>query len=106
MVDLLVLTSLYKLFLVLKILFTFVTKQPNLIRRSTVLSLPLPLAFPAQAYQNRKTQPRSLNNEQSSKSEYFGLKSVLFTFLGLHSIGLIVHCVKMHCSIARQFCSI
>ncbi len=39
-VDLLELTSLAKLFL-LKILFTFLPKQAALVRRSTVLSLPL-----------------------------------------------------------------
>jgi hypothetical protein len=39
-VDLLVLTSLNQLLFILKILLTFVTKQPTLMRRSTVLSLP------------------------------------------------------------------
>jgi hypothetical protein len=45
MVDLLVLTSLDQLIFILKILFTFDTKQAILIRRSTVLSLPLQLVF-------------------------------------------------------------
>ncbi len=40
-VDLLVLTSLDQLLFILKILFTFFTKQPTLMGRSTVLSLPL-----------------------------------------------------------------
>ncbi len=44
-VDLLVLTSLYQLVFILKILFTFVTKQTSLMRRSTVLSFPLQLGF-------------------------------------------------------------
>ncbi len=52
-VDLLVLTSLHQLLLMLKILFTFFTKQPTLIRRSTVLSLPpqLVFLFPALAHE-------------------------------------------------------
>ncbi len=46
-VDLLVLTSLDQLLFILKILFTYVTKQAaTLMRRSTVLSLPLQLVFP------------------------------------------------------------
>jgi hypothetical protein len=40
-VDLLVLTSFEHLIFILKILFTFFTKQATLIRRSTVLRLPL-----------------------------------------------------------------
>ncbi len=44
--DLLVLFSLYKLIFELKILFTCVTKQATLMRRSTVPSLPLQLEFP------------------------------------------------------------
>jgi hypothetical protein len=40
-IDLLVLTTLYQLIFILKILFTFFTKQATLMRRSTVLSLPL-----------------------------------------------------------------
>ncbi len=39
--DLFALTSLDQLLFVLKILFTYVTKQATLMRRSTVLSLPL-----------------------------------------------------------------
>jgi len=45
-VNLLVLTSLDQLIFKLKILFTFFTKQATLMRRSTVLSLPLQLVFP------------------------------------------------------------
>jgi hypothetical protein len=45
-VNLLVQTSLDQLLLQLKILFTYVTIQPNLMRRSTVLDLPLQLVFP------------------------------------------------------------
>ncbi len=45
-VDLLVLTSLDKLLFMLKILFIFATKQAILIRRSTILSLPLQLVIP------------------------------------------------------------
>ncbi len=46
-VDLLVLTGLYQLLHALKILFTFFTKLATLMRRSSVLSLPPQLAFPA-----------------------------------------------------------
>ncbi len=45
-VDLLVLTSFDKLLYILKILFSYFTKQVTPIRRSTVLSLPLQLVFP------------------------------------------------------------
>jgi hypothetical protein len=48
-VDLLVLTSLDQQLFTLKILFTFVTKQAKLMRRSTVLSLPVHLIFPDQS---------------------------------------------------------
>jgi len=44
-VDLLVLTRLDQLIFILKILFTSVTKQATLMRRSTVLILPLQLVF-------------------------------------------------------------
>ncbi len=44
-VDLLVLTSLHQLLLILKILFTFFTRQRNLMRRLMVLSLPPQLVF-------------------------------------------------------------
>ncbi len=47
-VDLLEITRVDKLIFIKKILFIFVTKQPTLIRRSTVLSLPLQLVFPEQ----------------------------------------------------------
>jgi hypothetical protein len=47
-VDLLVLTGLDQLPLILKILFTFLTKPANLMRRLIVLSLPLQLVFPGQ----------------------------------------------------------
>ncbi len=46
-VGLLVLTSFDQLHFVLKILFTVFTKQTTLMGRSTVLSLPLQLVFPA-----------------------------------------------------------
>jgi len=49
-VDLLVLTSLDELFLVLQALFTFLTKQASLTRRSMVPSLPLLLVFPVLAF--------------------------------------------------------
>jgi len=45
-VDLLVLTSLVQLLFILKIFFTFFTKQVTLMRRSTVQSLPPQLVFP------------------------------------------------------------
>ena len=45
-VDLLVLTSFYQVLIILKILFSFFTKQDNLMRRLTVLSLPPQLVFP------------------------------------------------------------
>jgi hypothetical protein len=44
--DLLVLTSFDKLIFILKILFTCFAIQPTLMRRSTVLNLPLQLVFP------------------------------------------------------------
>jgi hypothetical protein len=46
-VDLLVLTSLDHLLFKSKMLFTFFTKQANLMRRSTVSSLPPQLVFPS-----------------------------------------------------------
>jgi len=49
-VDLLVLTSLDQLIFILKILFSFLTKQATLMRRSTVLILPTQLVFPAQRF--------------------------------------------------------
>ncbi len=48
-VDLHVLTSSDQLILLLKILFTLVLKQSTLMRRSTVLSLPLQFVFPGSA---------------------------------------------------------
>jgi len=54
-VDLLALTSLDKLFFMLKILFNFVTKQATLMRRSTVLSLPHQLVFPVWGYSEVST---------------------------------------------------
>jgi hypothetical protein len=60
-VDLLVLTSLDQLIFKLKILFAFVTKQATLMRRSTVLSLPLQIVFPAPGLTRRdKTVQNSL----------------------------------------------
>jgi hypothetical protein len=50
-VDLLVITSLDKLHLILKTLFTFLQKRATLMRRSTVLSLLLQLVFPASTVQ-------------------------------------------------------
>ncbi len=44
-VDRLVLTSLYQLLLILKTLLSFLQKQATLMRRLTVLSLPLQLLF-------------------------------------------------------------
>jgi len=46
--DLLVLTSFDRLLFILKILFTFFTKQVTLLRRSTVLILFLQLVFPGE----------------------------------------------------------
>jgi hypothetical protein len=40
----------------MKILFTYVTRQATFIRRSTVLSLPLQLAFPALNIEMKKEQ--------------------------------------------------
>jgi len=45
-IDLLVLTSLDQLIFMLKVLFTFNTKQANLMRGATELSLPLQLVLP------------------------------------------------------------
>jgi hypothetical protein len=50
-VDLLVLTSLDQLIFILKILFSFLTKQATLMRRSTVPSLPPQLEFPGKGLQ-------------------------------------------------------
>jgi len=47
-IDLLVLINLDQLLLELKLLFTFFTKQPTLLRRSIILSLPPQLVFHAQ----------------------------------------------------------
>jgi hypothetical protein len=49
-VNLLVLACLDKLLFILKISFTFLTKQATLMRRSTVLRLPPQLVFPASMY--------------------------------------------------------
>jgi hypothetical protein len=46
MIDLLVPTSLDQLLFILKLYFSFFTKQPLLMRRSTALSLPLQKGFP------------------------------------------------------------
>jgi hypothetical protein len=51
-VDLLIITNLDQLPLILQTLFTFFTKQATLMRRSTVLSLPLQLGFPATGHEN------------------------------------------------------
>ena len=48
-VVLFVLTSLAQLIFILKILFSFFTKQATLVRRSTVLCLPPQLVFPGAA---------------------------------------------------------
>jgi hypothetical protein len=45
-VDLLVLTSLDQVLFILKLYFSFFTKQPILMRRSTVRILPRQLVFP------------------------------------------------------------
>jgi hypothetical protein len=55
-VDLLALTSLDRLLLILHTLFTCFTKQVNLMRRSTVLSLPLPLVFPGKGLKGLQDQ--------------------------------------------------
>jgi hypothetical protein len=49
-VGLLVPTNLYQMLFLLKILFAFGTKRATLMRRSTVLSLPIQLVFPAFTY--------------------------------------------------------
>ncbi len=46
MVDLLVITSLDQLIFIMKILFTFTTKQTASVSKSILLSLPPQLAFP------------------------------------------------------------
>jgi hypothetical protein len=45
-VNLLVLTSLNRFIFILKILFTYITKQVTLMTKSTIRSLPLQLVFP------------------------------------------------------------
>ncbi len=57
MVDLPVLTRLIQLIFIMKMLFTFVTKQATLMRKSTVLSLPLQLVFPLHAALEGKEVP-------------------------------------------------
>jgi hypothetical protein len=59
-VDLLVLTSFDQFFIYFKALYPFVTKQVTLMRRSTVLSLPLQLEFPA------NTEPNSCDLGEGS----------------------------------------
>jgi hypothetical protein len=49
-IDLLVLTSFNELVFILRILFTLFTKQATLMRRSTILNLPLQLVFPGVTY--------------------------------------------------------
>ncbi len=62
-VDLLVLTSLDQLLLTLAKLFSFLTKQATLMRRSTVLSAPLQLVFPG-------NEPHSLVKTVFSQSAF------------------------------------
>ncbi len=68
--DLLVLTSLDQLVFILKILFSFFTKQATCMRRSTALSLPLQLVFPDSTHNpkiqglNPATGPRRENVEK------------------------------------------
>ncbi len=64
-VDLLVLTSLNRLLFILKRLFTFLTKHPTSIRRSTVLSLLPHLVFPVKGtfwQQSRAEVEKKLQN--------------------------------------------
>jgi hypothetical protein len=49
-VDVLVLSSTDQLIVILKVLFTFFTKQATFMRRSTVLRLTLQLVFPVTAH--------------------------------------------------------
>jgi hypothetical protein len=58
--DPLALTYLDQLLFLLKILFTFLTKQATLMRRLTVLSLPPQLVFPDLAY----FAPPSMTNKK------------------------------------------
>jgi hypothetical protein len=63
-------------FLILKTLFTFFTKQANLMRRSAVLSRPLQLVFPVQAHKMKL----GFNLEKKVKESYFetwGKKTLL-----------------------------
>jgi hypothetical protein len=53
-VDILVQTSLEQVLFVLKILFTFVTKQATLMRRLIVLILPFQLVFPVKGSLEKK----------------------------------------------------
>ncbi len=53
-IDLLVLTSLDQLLFLLKIFFTFFTKQVTLMRSSSVLFLPSQLVFPDRAHKKGK----------------------------------------------------
>jgi hypothetical protein len=65
MIDLLVLTSLDQLLFRLKIFFSFLTKQANSMRRSTVLSLSLQLVFP-----DRTNNTVYLNKRQKYKQTF------------------------------------
>jgi len=67
----------------LKILFTFVTKQATLMRRSTVLSLPLQLEFPEQSFLSKVFQ----NNYFKTLFFLFFFFSVLKQFSYFHGFA-------------------
>ncbi len=59
------------LFAIMKILFAYVTKQASLMRRSTVLSLPLRLAIPGlSVYHFLSTVTQSLETESKQQWPY------------------------------------
>jgi len=72
-IDLFVLTGSDQLIFVMKILFTFVTKQAALLKRTTLLSLPLQLVFPDLTYPTppatQVKQMRRLTPERHSSAK-------------------------------------
>ena len=93
-VDLLVLTSLCQLVFILKILFSFFTKQATLMRSSTVLSLPPQFSIPWVRDTERPPFFSTRCWERNLKSFYF--TSVVFNicafsefFVGLDRIYIL-----------------
>jgi hypothetical protein len=69
-VDLLVLTNLDQLLFIIKILFKCFIKQAALLRRLTVLSLPLQLVFPATSIHYSTIKPESSSSSRPISEEF------------------------------------